>query len=792
MKRHPNHMNRICISAIVLAGYLTLIGCVPSPPAYRFDNGSLNYYLEQSTAIEYPDTETVPLDEVVQQRAPITVSNADFDSFWDLSLEDCVSISLQNTKVVRGFGTPGLANGQVAPGADGIVNGGPNSATLYNVAIRESEPGTILANGQGAVAENLLTNEGLNANQGVEAALAQFDALLTSRIAYGKTDTPSNTTPADPTEPQILDRDQITYTAQIEKLAANGTKYFFRNTTVYTDNNDSFSRAIQPLRFFYQTAFEAEIRQPLLRGRGTFINRMPVVISRIQTDQEIANLDAILQNKVTNIEIRYWDLLCAYRNLETAKTGRDSALDTWRLVNENFKAERVARQEEAESREQYFFFRAQVETAWAALLDAESDLRWLMGIANTDGRLIRPIDEPVKAWVAFDWCEILDEALSYRPELRQERWEIRKRELSLAYSKNSLLPELSVNALYRWLGAGEKLANYDTPAPIFPSANSGSFNELFDGNYQEFDLSVDFFMPVGFRRELANVRNAQLKLAEQIAILEDMELDVARELSQAFRALDMQYEQIQTNFNRWVAATTELEARRERFEAGTDQITFVLDSQRRTTQGEQAFYQALCEYNKLISLIHRRKGTILAYSNVQFAEGPWADKAYHDASEHARRRGASQPIEQRWTRPEVISQGPFYPTTKDGCSSQSGGSCDCGAGCSTGTAVPQPGNVIYSTPNDNLGVPIYSAPPQPSGVFDSVAPSIQPELIPTPPQTNYQPQNQPTVAYSNSEPPIVSGDVYRNQMSAVPPAPQTGQVRRAFNQMANGQSGPRR
>ena len=56
--------------------------------------------------------------------------------------------------------------------------------------------------------------------------------------------------------------------------------------------------------------------------------------------------------------------------------------------------------------------------------------------------------------VEFDWCESLCEALPYRPELRQERWEIKKRELALAYSKNGLLPELNATALYRFLGFG--------------------------------------------------------------------------------------------------------------------------------------------------------------------------------------------------------------------------------------------------------------------------------------------------------------------------------------------------
>ena len=57
-------------------------------------------------------------------------------------------------------------------------------------------------------------------------------------------------------------------------------------------------------------------------------------------------------------------------------------------------------------REQYFLFRASLETGLSDLYKAENRLRYLMGLAATDGRLIRPADEPTDARVMFDWSEI--------------------------------------------------------------------------------------------------------------------------------------------------------------------------------------------------------------------------------------------------------------------------------------------------------------------------------------------------------------------------------------------------
>lgn len=643
---------------------LVATGCQPQKPAYRFDRGDSAYYLDQATEIAYPDVETAILDEVTQARSPITNSQANFDSFWDLNLEDSVSIALQNSKVIRGYGTPGLQGTRVAAGVDNLANGPGSATSIYNIAIRESEPGFIGTPGQLSGPSNINTNTGLDANQGVEAALADFDAQLTSNVSWSKSDQPRNVTGVGLSfTPNVFQQDQVNWTTQLAKKTAGGTQLIARNVNSYTKN--TIPNTVQPLESVYQTALEFEIRQPLLRGRGEFINRMPIVISRINTDQQIANFEATMQNMVTNIEIRYWDLHCAYRNLETAKAGRDASLDTWRTVNENFLAGKVPLQDESQARGQYFFFRSQVEQAWADLLIAEGNFRYLLGVAATDGRLIRPIDEPTKARVAFDWCQTMDEALVYRPELRQERWEIQKKELALHYSKNSLLPNLDVSALYRWLGLGDQFSNSDSNSPQFPQNNSGAVNELFDNNYNELQFSIDFGLPVGFRRELSNVRNAQLKLAQELARMEDMELDVSREMTQALQALEAQYQLAQTSYNSWAAYTAELEARQERQKMGVDPITYLLDAQRSRSQGENQYYQAICEYNKLIALIHRRKGTILAYNNICLGEGGWPEKAYDDASENARRRGASREVNYGFTRPQVISLGGIYPPAGD-------------------------------------------------------------------------------------------------------------------------------
>ena len=225
---------------------------------------------------------------------------------------------------------------------------------------------------------------------------------------------------------------------------------------------------------------------------------------------------------------------------------------------------------------------------------------------------------------------------------------------------------MDVVALYRWLGLGQKLAGGTSDTIDFPgtfangvfspAVGSRAYNQLGDGDYQEMSLSLQFGLPVGFRKELANVRNAQLKLAREHSRLEDMELDVQRELALIYRAKDTNYELAQDHANRWVASAEELRIQNALWKEGTVTIDRVLDARRRLAQSQIDYYRALCEYNKSIALMHRRKGSTLDYCGVQFDEGPWPAKAYSDADELARRRSAARTINYGYSRPGVVSE----------------------------------------------------------------------------------------------------------------------------------------
>ncbi len=652
---------KIWVSLTSLA--LLASGCAPRQPFYFFEDGDLSHYVGAIQKLEYPDTEQQPLDEAAGTLEPLTLSNARFDQIWQLSLEEAVRTALENGKVLRNLGGRFASFGGPRPQTGeppvSLLTSPALTPSIYDPAITETDP-----------------------FRGVESALAAFDAQLSMTSTWQNSNRPQNVDPTFQTLifVPVLRTNQGVTTTGISKTTATGAQFGFSNTTQLDATNNLF-RDVPSL---WTSSYDFTFSQPLLQGAGVTYNRIAgpdtfnnllgrpnfrgVLLARINADISLADFEAGVRNLVSDTEQSYWELYFAYRNLEARKAGRDSALEAWRKVHALYVEQSRGGEadKEAQAREQYFFFRSEVEQALTDVYRCENRLRYMMGISASDGRLIRPSDEPTTARIAFDWQQSLVEALSRSAELRRQKWFIKQKELELTAAKNLLLPRLDVGGRWRFLGVGENLfggGTYPIPNPTRVNPNAVTFQDtnaystLMSGQFQEWQAQAQFLMPLGFRRELSTVRNYQLQLARERARLQDEELEVSHALVEAVRNVDTNFALSQTNFNRRVAAERQVEAVQAAYDAGTVTLDQLLDAQRRRAEAESSYARALVDYSRSISQLHYRKGSLLEYNGVFLAEGPWPGKAYFDAHRRARQRDASLYLDYGHSRPGVFSRG---------------------------------------------------------------------------------------------------------------------------------------
>jgi len=637
----PSPYCHIFVAAAMLAA---MSGCRPQMPFYlthKNVDDDYEYYKAAATEIEYPDVDAQSLPDATEAAAPFSLTNLDKKNFWDLTLEEALRIALTNNKVMRNIG------GSVQGPPDFLLRNPEVAPTIYDVGLAESNPRT-----------------------GPEAALSAFDAQLSASVTWEKIDTPQNISAAYAfIFPSVAQDDLGSFQAKLSKTAATGGTFALSHIVAYDLSN-------KPSRLYsadWNVKLVAELRQPLLQGAGVQFNRIAgpgaqpgvyngVVLARINTDIALTDFEMAVRNLVGDVETAYWELSFQYRSRDAVIAGRDSALETWRRIYTLYTngSKGGEAEKEAQAREQYFQFKSVAEQSLHALYAAESKLRYLLGLASTDGRLIRPKDEPTTAKVTFDWYDVLAEGLARNVELRQQKWIVKRRELELIAAKNFLLPKLDAVAQYRWLGLGNSLGG-DNPIELTPPVadDSSAYRTLLDGNYQEWQMGFVGSMPIGFRREMAGVRNAQLALAKEQAKLQEGELELSHQLAYAVREVETNHVLSQTNFNRRIAAARQVQAVAAAYETDTITLDVLLNAQRQLAQAESDYFRSLVNYNKSIAQVHFRKGSLLEYNGVYLAEGPWPGKAYFDARRRSRSRAASTPLDYGFTQPRVVSRGPI-------------------------------------------------------------------------------------------------------------------------------------
>lgn len=607
-------MNAKSLTAVLIVSQLLapLVGC---RSRREVDFGSTaEYYQPYAMQIEEPTTETPINQRVAATERPHTIRDTPPVDNWNMSLEEAIQIALSQSEVMRDVG------GRVVSAPDSV-------SSVYDPALRYTDP--IL---------------------GPEAALSAFDAQFTTSLFFNRNERALNNVFAGGGTVSLV-QNTAAFDMDITKMTATGTQFSIRNFIDY-DRNSS------PANLFpsaYNTVIQGEVRHPFLQGGGLMFNRIAgpfatpgnyrgVLIARVNTDIQLADFETNVRNMLLDVEQAYWQLYFAYRDLDARIAARDRALETWRVTRDRFEIGLADREEEALAREQYFTTQAAVENALSGtatsglvvttasgVYTTERRLRRLLGLPSTDGRLIRPADEPPTTELVFDWDDTLVTALVERVELRRQKWLIKRRELELVASRNFRLMRLDGVARYGWRGFGDDLFG-DTDVP-----NGSAFEDLFTGDLQEWQLGAQLQTPIGNRIGHTAVRNAELRLARERAMYREQELQISHELAAAFSELDRAYAVSRTNYNRRVAAYERLQAVRIKHEAGEVLLQFVLDAQRLAADADSAYYRSLVDYSLAIASLHVAEGTYLNYLGVHLAEGPWSPDAHRSAAEQARR-----------------------------------------------------------------------------------------------------------------------------------------------------------
>ncbi|MEZ6129626.1 MAG: TolC family protein [Planctomycetaceae bacterium] len=599
---------------------------------YCDDIHGISYQRTHNGDIAYPCLDNQTDEAVASSIEPRNLLRRDEDVPRDFALSDAIFTALTHNKVIETSAFGGV-------GSKGVLTNPTGVSSVYDPAIQSS--GVLFG------------------RRSVESALADFDAQFSSRLAFSRSDINL------PTASLAGGGNRAVFTSSLGKQFATGGSVTLNHDWYHTVDPMNFAGSTPN----YAGRIGAQVRQPLLAGSGVEYTRIAgpanpnfgqitgvsqgVAIARINQDISIADFEISVRNGLRDIENAYWDLYLAYRTYDTAVVAHQSAYQTWREAQDRLEVGVLKPADELQARDRLYETKAQVETNLSVLYKAESELRRLVGMPMNDGTVLRPIDEPAMAEFVPDWHASLTEALTYRTELRRQKWTVKSLQLQLTAARSLVRPRFDLFAGYDVNGAGDTLLSQsDVP---FRSAVGSMTNQ----NIDSWNAGFEFSVPLGYRFSRSQVRNLELQVTRANAVLASQEKNIAHDVATAIQDVTAAYSAAQSNRKRLNAAAKRVELLQAEREIGTTTLDLVLRAQASLAAAEGSYYEQMVAYNKAITALHLAKGTLLENNSVSLAEGQWCPEAYGDALLRAHARTHAKPAPYLNTEPaEFVSPGP--------------------------------------------------------------------------------------------------------------------------------------
>ena len=692
-----------------------LAGCADTDELQYVINETddISHYVDAASKIEYAHVHH-ETDRDTFSRPPRTIDDLTKDDVRDFSLAECIELALQNARIIR-------TGSSFLSGGNPILSNPANAPSVYDPAIQETG---VLFGGRG-----------------VEAALAAFDAQLTTQATWGRNESIRNA--------GFITGGFNETTANSANVVSQLSKTFGYGGQFQVGQEVNYSKNNTPGLFgsSYDGNVSASYRHPLLAGAGTEFTQIAgpissqfgglsgvnqgVVIARINHDITLADFEQDMVNLLKDVVDAYLNLYLQYRVYDTQVKSRQSARKSWsdakaKLDQGGAPGFRV--EDEPIARDAYFQTKVLTEEGLSQLYKSETALRRLIGLPVNDGEILRPSDEPMTAAFKPDWAVSIAEGLTHRVEIRRHKWNIKSLELQLLAAEGLVRPRLDLIASYQVNGFGDNLIEDDR------NSFSSYAGTITDNNHTGWTAGAIFEMPLGLRSARAQVQNLELRLRKAREVLGAQEHDISHELAIAYQELAEKYRTARSNFNRRDAAAERKRILFLKVQRGTETIEEYLRSVASYADAEIAYYRSLVLYSQAVTNLQFRQGTLLQHNSITLAEGEWEPEAYVDALRQARARSNAFDAE------SLLHTEPMEFVESDAHWSD-GNSHD-------GVLTIEPLPNFDNTPADESAAPAAAKPAaaKPAAAKPTVPTLVPPTELPTPPLDNEPASRKPGTA----------------------------------------------
>jgi outer membrane protein len=454
----------------------------------------------------------------------------------------------------------------------------------------------------------------------IQAAFGIWDP--TARTSFQTTRTTSlPTSPLDSNNVNsILKSLSQPYSLSYSQTLDTGTSYTGTFSGSKSSSSNSRSSYIKQLT----ANMQFQINQPLLRNRGRYVNRIPVMSAQSNLKVSEYNLRNSLLGLVNTAEGAYWSVINARETLRVQEKARDTAKSYLDFMQQQLDLGALSPLDIYNPQASLAQAEVAVSTAKFNLVQAEDVVRHQLGVdldpevRKLPIELTEPVDPGSTEALTFDREQEVQKALKMSPALMAANQRIDVDDLQIAANKNALLPNLVFSTSYTSNGLGgifdpnkASLVGTGGALPIIPGGISDALGQMFGFGYPTYQAGLTLTLPIRNRTASANLANALIQKKTDALTIRNNQQNIRLQILSAVTALDGAKEQLKLANTQLGFAKLNMDAENEKYKLGTETNQNVIFAQQALAQAELTVVNSQISVRRSILNLLTQTGELL-------------------------------------------------------------------------------------------------------------------------------------------------------------------------------------
>ena len=432
----------------------------------------------------------------------------------------------------------------------------------------------------------------------IQAALGAWDPKAIANFSTtASTTLPTNATTAENAATATKALTQP-YSLQYTQTLPTGTTYTAMFSGSKTEQTNSYNN--------YNPALTANMRfavtQPLLQNRGTYFNRLPLMMAQSNYKQSTYALTQQLLTLVSNAETAYWNVVSARESLRVQEKARETQGEFLKYMQQQLDLGAISPLDIFNPEANVAAADLAVSQARFTLVQAEDALRQQIAVdldpqlRTVPIELTEPVEIPASAAVAVDRERAVQKAVVNHPAITQVLEKMNYDDFAIQSARNGLLPNLSFSLYYQSDGTGGDynpglstiLGSGGASTGVVQGGIANALAQMWGFGYPTYNAGLTLTLPIRSKAASAAMAAAVIQKRTDALKLRNQQETIRLNILTAVTRLEGSKDQLRLAIVQRDLAAKNLDAENQKYQLGTDINQNVINAQQQLTQAESS------------------------------------------------------------------------------------------------------------------------------------------------------------------------------------------------------------